>query len=102
MDKITNILKIALAILLLLCLVNMPFGYYQLVRYLTMIGFVYLAYKSHEQGLETEMFIFIALAILFQPFLKIALGRQIWNIVDVFVGVGLMVSILFNSRSIQS
>ena len=101
MDKITNILKIALAILLLLCLLNMPFGYYQLVRYLAMIVFVYLAYRSHEQGQETEVFIFIALAFLFQPFIKIALGRQIWNIVDVFVGLGLIVSVFIKLRGVE-
>jgi len=32
------------------------------------------------------------LAILFQPLLKIALGREGWNVVDVIVGVGLLVS----------
>ena len=35
-------------------------------------------------------FTFAALAVLFQPFIKIALGRFIWNIVDVIVAVGLV------------
>ncbi len=38
------------------------------------------------------MFIYVALALLFQPFFKIALGRQVWNIVDIVVAVGLLVS----------
>lgn len=46
-----------------------------------------------EQNRINDMFIDIALAILFQPFIKIALGRTIWNIVDVIVGVGLLLSI---------
>jgi|GEM_PF-4208287 len=31
-------IKIVLAILMLLCLLDMPYGYYQLVRYLAMVG----------------------------------------------------------------
>jgi hypothetical protein len=42
---------------------------------------------------KNDTFIYIALAILFQPFIKIALGRTIWNIVNVIVGVGLILSI---------
>jgi hypothetical protein len=38
------------------------------------------------------------LALLFQPFIKIALGRDIWNIVDVIVGIGLIVSLLIKRR----
>ncbi|MGA9211631.1 DUF6804 family protein [Kaistella sp.] len=52
-----------------------------------------LAFQSNQQNKQTEMFIFIALALLFQPFFKIALGREIWNIVDVVVALGLLVSL---------
>jgi hypothetical protein len=35
---------------------------------------------------------------LFQPIFKIALGRDLWNIVDVFVGVGLIVSVVIKPK----
>ena len=35
--------------------------------------------------------VFILLALLFQPFFKVTLGRTLWNIVDVIVGLGLLV-----------
>jgi len=38
----------------------------------------------------------IALAVLFQPIFKIALGRELWNIADVIVGSSLLVSIFLN------
>lgn len=60
-----------------------------------MAGFAYLAYSANEQGNKNELFIYIALAILFQPFLKIALGRTLWNIVDLAVGIGLLISLAF-------
>jgi hypothetical protein len=94
-----SIIKILLAALLLLCLVNMPYGYYQFVRFAAMVGFAYLAYSEKEQNRNKEMFIYIALSILFQPFIKIALGRTIWNIVDLIVGIGLVISVINQSKT---
>jgi len=88
-----NAIKIVLAILFFLCLADMPYGYYQLVRFVALIGFAILAYKANEQGQKTEAIIYVCLAILFQPLIKIALGREIWNVADVIVGVGLIISI---------
>lgn len=88
-----KIIKIILAILFFICLANMPYGYYQLVRFLALIGFGLLAYYSNENGNKIETVIFVALAILFQPIIKIALGRNLWNIIDVIVGIYLLLSI---------
>jgi len=41
------------------------------------------------------------LAILFQPLLKIALGREGWNVVDVIVGVGLLVSMFVVNKTVE-
>lgn len=84
MDKKTkNILKIALAILLLLCLLKMPYGYFQLVRFIGMIIFIILAYFEKDKTNKTLMIVWICSAVLINPFIKIALGRFIWNIIDV-------------------
>lgn len=91
-----NLIKIVLAILLFLCLFKMPYGYYQIVRFVAMIGFAYLAYSANEQNNKNEIFIYIALAILFQPFAKIAFGREIWNFIDIIIGIGLLASIFTN------
>ena len=87
-----TIIKIILAILLFICLFDMPYGYYQFVRLVGLIGFLILAYQSNQQDRQTEMIIYAGLALLFQPIFKIALGREIWNIVDLIVGIGLLVS----------
>jgi hypothetical protein len=90
------LIKIALVILMFLCLLDMPYGFYQFVRFVALIGFGILAYKANEQNENTEMIIYGGLALLFQPFFKIALGREIWNIVDVIVGIGLIASLFMN------
>lgn len=88
----TSVIKIILSILLFGCLLEMPYGYFQLVRFLCSVGFCFLAYYS----LQTNQILFVSyvfLAILFQPFVKISLGRELWNIIDVLVGVFLMASL---------
>lgn len=91
--NMNNIIKIVLAVLFFVCLLNLPYGYYQIVRFLALVGFAILAYKANEQRRKTEAIIYVCLGILFQPLVKIALGRQLWNIIDVIVGVGLVLSI---------
>ena len=94
MKPLKPLLKLVLAILLLLCLADMPYGFYQLVRFAAAAAFAYLSYDYFESKRDGLGFAFAALALLFQPFFKVALGRTIWNIVDVLVAIGLIYLIL--------
>ena len=76
----------------------MPYGYYQFVRFASCIVFGYLAYLSNEEKLNNQTIIYVVLALLFQPFIKISLGRELWNIVDVIVGVGLILTTIIESK----
>lgn len=82
--------------MLLLCLAPMPYGYFQLVRFVAMVVFGVMAYQYNKQGKMPLCVLFGALALLFQPFFKIVLGRTIWNIVDVVVAI-LLIGIFFYS-----
>lgn len=95
------IIKVILSVLLFICLFDMTYGYYQFIRFTGLIGFVILAYLAHKHGRQTEMIIYVVLALLFQPFFKIALGRQIWNVVDVVVGLGLVISFFIKPKEFQ-
>ena len=87
----------ALAAVLLLSLLKMPYGFYDFVRFAAMAAFAYLAYKEYDnKGSKDKMILFIVLAVLFQPFFKLSLSRVIWNIVDVVVA-GLLLVLLFNT-----
>ena len=98
MDKI---IKIVLAVLLLLCLAKMPYGYYILVRFVAFIVFGILAFMTYQKRneIDVEILLYIALALLFQPFAKVALGRTLWNVVDVMVGVGLVASLFLKNMN---
>ena len=87
---IQSVILAALAVLLLLCLAKMPYGFYQIVRFLAFAGFGYMAYLEYKGKNIDRMVLFVVLALLFQPFLPLSLGRVIWNIVDVIVAAYLL------------
>lgn len=85
MKKIELYFLPILALFLLLCLFHMPYGYYMFVRFITMVLGVYFAYMEFKEERGFMGIVWIAIAILFQPFFKIALGRTLWNVVDMIV-----------------
>lgn len=97
---LVTIIKICLSLILLLCLFNMPYGYYQIARFIGMLGFAILAYLLFQERKQAglEVIIYAGLALLFQPFIKVALGRMIWNIVDIIVASGLIISLFKNFK----
>lgn len=91
--------KQILIIALMLCLAPMPYGYYILVRYFATIVFGLMAYQYYQEKKENLMIAFGALAVLFQPLLKVPLGRIVWNIVDVAIAIVLLVMLLKEHES---
>ena len=84
-------IQIAGAAVLLLCVFPLPYGFFMLVRVaMTIIG-GYLAYKYYEEDNTTLALTFCGIALLFQPFFKIALGRELWLVVDIAVAILLLV-----------
>jgi len=84
-------LKLILAGILLACLLPMPYGFYTLVRFVVMVVFAVFAFQYYERNFKEMAITFGSLALLFQPFVKIVLGRDVWNIVDVAVAILLVV-----------
>jgi hypothetical protein len=79
-----------IAAMMLFCLAPMPYGYFQLVRFLATLAFGVMAFRYYKERKEWLAYTCGTLALLFQPFYKIALGRTVWNIVDVIVAIGLI------------
>ena len=84
-------IQIVGAIILLLCILPMPYGFFIIVRVVTTIISAFLAYNYYQQKKQELAITFGVIAVLFQPFIKIALGREIWLIVDVIVAILLLV-----------
>ena len=93
-----KLLKIIIATLLFICLAKMPYGYFQFVRFSSFACFSYFAYLAYNESKQGLAALFIGLAILFQPFFKVSLGRELWNIVDVVVGVWLIFTAFYKKN----
>lgn len=99
MKNTDGIIKIALALLFIGCLADMPYGYFQFVRSLGMIGFGILAYSANEKKDNIFFIVWLASAILINPIFKISLGRTIWNVVDVVWAIILLGSLFTERRT---
>ena len=90
MSQLLTNIGLYLAVALLLCLFPMPYDYFTLVRFASMIIFACFAFSFYKEKNTLFMVIAISLAILFQPLAKITLSRVMWNIIDVIVAVALI------------
>jgi len=62
-----------------------------------MIGFAVLAFNQYKKN-KAYFVLWLASAILINPFVKIALGRTIWNVIDVIWAVILIASIFMPEK----
>lgn len=97
MSKKLILIKISLSILLIGCLFKMSYGYYQFVRFFGMVSFGILAFLTFENN-KNWFIIWLSSAILINPIFKIALGREIWNIIDIIWAILLIISIFLKSE----
>ena len=88
-----NTIKIILAVILFMCLLNMPYSYYQFVRIGATLGFAHLAYSANKQNLDSEVITYIILVLVFQPFATVHLNKITWNVIDLVVAVGLLMTL---------
>lgn len=82
-----------MAVILFICLFDMPYGYYQFVRIAATAGFAYLSYSANKQNIDNEVIPYIVLVMIFQPFATVYLSKITWNVIDVIVGVGLLATL---------
>ena len=93
-----NKLLLIFSFALLACLLPMPYGYFMLIRFAAMIIFGLMALIYYQEQKEGMAIFFGAMAILFQPIIKISLGRTLWNVIDVDMAIVLLVIWYRNSQ----
>lgn len=80
-----KVVQIILAVALFLCLAKMPYGYYKLVSLFATVVFLVMAFQYWVKKHTPLTIVCGGLALLFQPFCRISLGRAMWNTVDIIV-----------------
>lgn len=91
-------IKILLILLLLCCLFDLPYWYYQLVRIFGTIGFAYLSWKEYAERLKITPILFAISAILLNPIIKISFDRNTWQFVDIILAAILLITLIFENK----
>lgn len=63
-------------------LTDLPYGYYQLLRFVVCGVSVYVAYTAYDWQKMWVMWLFGLIAVLFNPLIPIHLSREIWQPID--------------------
>jgi hypothetical protein len=92
-------IKVIMAVLLMICLAKMPYGYFQFIRLACCAGFIYLAVQEFKAGKQITGVLSVAGAILFNPIFKIYLTRATWTTLDVIIAVLLIIQAVIEFAS---
>ena len=78
------------AVMLILAIFALPYGYYVLLRWVITAISIYVAYSLGEAK-DSKLWIFVGLAILFNPIAPIYSTKSFWIIADL-VSAGLFLA----------
>lgn len=85
--------KIFAILMLAFALLDNPYGYYQILKWIICGFTAYLAYLAYKNDETAWTWIFGIIAILFNPIAPIYLNREIWSVIDVAVVIIIFISL---------
>lgn len=95
MDRRPHLIPSLIAAAMLLgALVDLPYGYYQLLRFVVCGAGVFVAYIAFTRKKIWAVWLFGFVALLFNPLIPIHLSKEIWQLID-FICAILFVVIVF-------
>jgi len=86
-------IRLIAAGLLFIGILELPYGYYILLRIVICILSVITAFISSESNSKSWMWLFGIIAILFNPIIPIYLEKEIWIVIDFIVAIIFIISI---------
>ena len=79
--------SLIVAVMLLLALASLPYGYYQLLRFIVCGVGVYVAYTAYNGQKMWAMWLFGFIALLFNPLIPIHLSTELWQPIDAICAI---------------
>ncbi|WP_407931953.1 DUF6804 family protein [Erythrobacter aurantius] len=83
-------LTIGLAGACILALFDWPYGYYQLLRLSVTLYSAWIAWSAFKSSQVGWGWAFGFLALLYNPFIKISLEKDLWQAVNVFTAIAFL------------
>jgi hypothetical protein len=82
-----NFIFLIAGVALFIAIAQMPYGYYQLLRWFICGVGAYGAYLSYEQKKMKWVWILGIIALVFNPFFKFYFTKETWVIIDLVAGI---------------
>lgn len=79
-----------------------PYGYYTLLRWVVMIAAGVTAAVAFSSTTPLWGWLFVGLAVLFNPFAIVGLSRDTWQTIDIAAAVALAAGCVLRSRSVEA
>jgi len=79
-------LKLGIAILLFISTIELPYGYYQLLRLIVFASMGYFVYSEYKVVPRLVVYIYILIGLIFNPILPISLTKEIWIYINIISG----------------
>lgn len=91
---------LGLCVLLILCPLKMPYGYYTIVRLLVAFSAAIWGLAEYTSKKYTNAAVCGFVVVLFQPLIKITMEKATWNVIDIILAI--LILILVFSRRIKN
>ena len=89
-------------IILLVAVAPLPYEYYQFLRWVICGASIYIAYKAVEWSRQWAVWLFVPVAILFNPLLPIHLTKEIWQYIDLATALSFGLSLLYLKNPVDA
>ena len=84
LEKRPHLIPAVIAALMLFgALGQWPYGYYQLLRFVTCAVSVYVAFMAYQWQKIWAVWLFGFIGLLFNPLIPIHLPREVWQLIDI-------------------
>ena len=93
--SISTFARLLAAGLLFFAIERQPMDYFTILRFVVCAVSIYVGYLAYVNKEIGWLWLFGALAVLFNPLATVKLSRQTWAPIDVGVGIVLLISIWF-------
>ena len=87
--------------MLFVAIAELPYGYYQILRWVVCGVAVYIAYMAYQWGKVWATWVFGFIAALFNPIIPVHLTKEIWQPIDIICAILFGSSTLFLKESNQ-
>lgn len=99
-----NIIKtlgiISIVILLGALLPDLPYGYFQFLRWVVTLTAIFYTYRAYSTSKTALTVVSALIAILFNPIAPIYLEREIWRVVDL-ITAGLILFLIIKLKKYE-